>query len=503
MKISSSKICQDLQRTVNGCVIVSPFSAVHGAKQDSMETTDHLVNVRSMFPGSYRSRLASTNALTTTRRAYIAANGPRQLLSSSSLAVAERQCPPVANKKLKLKSENENENNNTTSNERLDISGLAHSMREEVRSFTTKLYEESGRRIRLAGVLATNRADEGAWAYSRKIHETFLEDGLDYELQECVGDRPQDIEATIRQLNHRSDIDGIMVFYPIFPQRTADFADTTTASSGAVRATYLNPSNGVHYTKSALPYYLNAQTGVYYKTVDDYLRDCVIPSKDVEGLCHKQHHRDKWQRQLFRTRATPNNVYIPCTAMAVWKILDHYYLQQVEESHNNYCRNNNNAALCWPKDYNATIINRSTILGRPLAALMASEGFANIFSMDDRIILHYSGDDNNNNNYRMRRCCSENDTGTTRLEDCMAMSHIVVTAVPDPNFQIPTDALQHNTLVVDVTGTNINTAALTRESGRGIRFVNSVGKITIASLQHSLIRLFEQNESTRHSYRQE
>lgn len=318
-------------------------------------------------------------------------------------------------------------------------------MRQTVRAYTRSRLLLP----KLAGILAVDIADDGAFAYSNWIEKTFSHDGLHYELFRCSGDQPKDVEDVIRQCNANSDIHGILVFYPIFPQRTADLL-----SSVASNRYYINPSNGVHYLKSTLPYYLNAATGVYYKTMDDYLRDCVAATKDVEGLSHER----KWQRQLFRTRTTSDTAYIPCTAMAVWKILEEY-------------------SSDWKEYANVTIINRSTILGRPLAALMASAGVANVYSVDERTILHYKGG-------RMRRC-------SMKLSACLKDSHIVVTAVPDGTFQIKETDLRDNAMVIDAAGSNVDQNEVVNAPGRGIRLIPTIGKVTIAVLEQSLVRLFE------------
>lgn len=325
----------------------------------------------------------------------------------------------------------------------VDVTGLANEIRGSVRAFTESI--ETKQRPRLAGILASDIVDDAAFAYSNQIQKTFSQDGLHYEEFRCSGDRPEAVEAVIHQCNAHSEIHGILVFYPIFPQRTADVVQDRF---------YVNPSNGVHYLKPALPFYLDAATGVHYKTIDDFLRDCVVSTKDVEGLSHER----KWQRQLFRTRTNRDSIYIPCTAMAVWKILEAY-------------------SPGWKAYANVTIINRSTILGRPLAALMASEGVANVYSVDERSILHYEG-------RRMRR-------SSMMLQDCLKDSHIVITAVPDGNFQIVESSLRENTMVIDAAGSNIDQKEVMAVPGRGIRLVSTIGKVTIAVLEQSLIRLFE------------
>jgi methylenetetrahydrofolate dehydrogenase (NAD+) len=347
-------------------------------------------------------------------------------------------------------------------------------MRCQVRNYTATLKAK----VRLVGILAEGRTD--AETYSEMIQTTFTEDGLDYSVYRCPGDRPEEVEAAIYEMNHsRPDVHGILVFYPIFQQRTAGYGGGDT---------YFNPATGVHYRKASPPYYLNPGNGVYYKTVDDYLRDCVVPAKDVEGVCHD--YKDLWHRQLFQARGGknrfPNDVYIPCTVTAVLKILETFHLTKERE----LPLDEGSTIASWAsigqtirpqrwKGCTATVVNRSTILGRPLAALLALEG-ATVYSVDEKSIIQFQSGG------RMRRCGK----GLT-LNDCLRQSSVVVTAVPRKNFQLDCNAIADYTTVVDVSEhSNVDHEMLLRK--RGIQLVPTVGKVTVAALEHNLIRLHRQ-----------
>lgn len=349
----------------------------------------------------------------------------------------------------------------------IDVSELALQMRTDVRRYT----QSTRYPVKLVGILANQgpyRADSEL--YSHSIQEMCKEDGIDYELFRCSGKEPAEVEAVIQRFNQRADVHGILVFYPIF--KTSTLHRQTTKKQ---------------QQKKGLKYYLDRSTGVYYKTEDDYLRDVVSPHKDVEGLC-----RNYTARRVFRARGglfrSIHDTYIPCTALAVLKILETYHKHPILE--------NDDSAGCETKKYSSeslsviddntkrwsgltvTIVNRSEILGRPLAALLAIAG-ASVYSVDDTsILLFMSGG-------RMRRCPS-----TTTLQDCLQSSQIVVTGVPSPDFVLPSEHIAPGCTVVNVSEfSNVCVDSLLRRPN--VKLIPSIGKVTCAALEQNLIRLHE------------
>ena len=81
------------------------------------------------------------------------------------------------------------------------------------------------------------------------------------------------------------------------------------------------------------------------------------------------------------------------------------------------------------------------------------------------------------------------------LETCLERSSVVVTGVPSPHFRVPSHAIQDNTTLVNVSAfPNIDeTEFIDRPSGT---LVTQVGKVTVAALEHNLIRLHKQAQAT-------
>ena len=125
--------------------------------------------------------------------------------------------------------------------------------------------------------------------------------------------------------NDEEKVDGILVYYPIFP------------------------GNQAH---------------------DKYIQETVSLSKDVEGLCHKHIYNMYHNIRFLDPHRKLKKSILPCTPLAVVKILE--YLQ----IYNSILPSGNRL---YGKTI--TVINRSEVNGRPLAALLANDG-ATVYSLD-------------------------------------------------------------------------------------------------------------------------
>lgn len=260
--------------------------------------------------------------------------------------------------------------------------------------------------------------------YAEWTGKAFKNDGLRYELR--VLDDPIDVEKALTDANDDPRVHGIIVYYPIFGQEES--------FSGANQ--------------------------------DDYLRDTVSYNCDVEGLCHT--YRTNLYRNV-RFLDYPKNsqqCLLPCTALSVVKILEE-------------------CPGCYDKlkplgrhmdGRVVTIINRSEIVGRPLAALLANDG-ADVYSVDINSIYLFRGG-------RLHKC--EDETP----ESCVRKSSVVVTGVPTKAYRLPTEWINENTTVVNVSSfKNVDEESLLKVPG--VVYVPLVGKVTVAMLERNLMRLFD------------
>jgi len=113
--------------------------------------------------------------------------------------------------------------------------------------------------------------------------------------------------------------------------------------------------------------------------MDEYLRDSISIEKDVEGLCHTYRHNLYHNKRYLD--APDNNIkcILPCTPLAVVKVLEHtkvYAIAGTSNSNTSTTHLANNMPLAGKK---IVIINRSDIVGRPLAAMLANDGTIYVF----------------------------------------------------------------------------------------------------------------------------
>uniref|UniRef100_A0A7R9ZU14 Tetrahydrofolate dehydrogenase/cyclohydrolase NAD(P)-binding domain-containing protein n=1 Tax=Pseudo-nitzschia arenysensis TaxID=697910 RepID=A0A7R9ZU14_9STRA len=343
----------------------------------------------------------------------------------------------------------------------IDVTPLAESLRSKVREFT-----KNERQLKLIGLL-TNEGSHRLESeiYSDRIQQTFEEDGIDYKVwkypetgqnlqnKESQNERLRWIQEKIQRINTSSDIDGALVFYPIHP----------FGQKGP---------------------YKNKLTGVYYKTQDDHIQDMIHPSKDVEGLCGT-----KWFQIRNSKQKDPPSIY-PCTALSVLKILEEYHIRgkNTKESKNDHEVTNRSDGLfkesrCW-KDQTISIVNRSGIMGRPLAVMLAEKG-ATVYSIDIDSILQFRP-----NGKRLRRC----NPSKTTLESCLEESTVVVAGVPCEDFRIPLDRIQQGSTIVSVSEfPNVCEETLFAERP-DIAYIPQVGKVTVATLSLNLLNLKKKRE---------
>mmetsp|Transcript_27456 Transcript_27456/g.44644 ORF Transcript_27456/g.44644 Transcript_27456/m.44644 type:complete len:374 (-) Transcript_27456:1519-2640(-) len=305
--------------------------------------------------------------------------------------------------------------------QKIDATSIAAPFREEIRSQIQKLKEEGIEAPLLVGLLANS--DPAAKKYAEWTGRACKADGIRYELREI--DDAIDVENALRDANDDPRVHGIIVYYPIFGQ--------VESFSG--------------------------------ESQDDYLRDTVSHKCDVEGLCHEYRSNLYRNKRYVDYPTNSKKCVLPCTALSVVKILE-------------------SCPSCYDKSkpigrhmegQTVTIINRSEIVGRPLAAMLANDG-ADVYSVDiDSIYLFRGG--------RLYACDGETP------ESCVRKSSVVVTGVPTKAYRLPSEWIQPNTTVVNVASfKNVNEDEILQIEN--VTYIPMVGKVTVAMLERNLMRLF-------------
>ncbi|KAJ7887491.1 NAD(P)-binding protein [Mycena olivaceomarginata] len=330
---------------------------------------------------------------------------------------------------------------------------IAAAFRDEVKASLSR----ASRRPRLVGILATSSAPSKFYAdFTKKQCEDL---GVEFILKKTgaadTGDlgEGEGVEEAIIEANEDENVDGIMVYYPIFgPQQ------------------------------------------------DHYLQQVVSPYKDVEGLHFKFHynlyHNIRFiEPQSLLSSSVPSAAsagvvesedpppgtaksIIPCTPLAIVKCLEHVgvYNKILPYGDRAYGRT-------------ITVINRSEVVGRPLAALLANDG-ARVFSADIDSIQEYTkrprvagAADASARRYHPRHVVHPT---AASLQECLALSDVVISAVPTAAYKVETAWLKDGCVCVNVAADK-NFESDVRD--KASLYIPAVGKVTILMLLRNLLRL--------------
>ena len=159
---------------------------------------------------------------------------------------------------------------------------------------------------------------------------------------------------------------------------------------------------------------------------------------------------------------------LPCTPLAILKVLD--YLQVF-----------NNVLPLGNRLYGKTItiINRSEVVGRPLAALLANDG-AKVFSKDiDNIQLFTRGEGIRKHKHEVH------DLPDWSLEKCLSYSDVVISGVPGKSFKVDTNFLKEGVVCINFSSEkNFDKEDVIKKASI---YVPAIGKVTIACLLRNLL----------------
>jgi methylenetetrahydrofolate dehydrogenase (NADP+) / methenyltetrahydrofolate cyclohydrolase len=264
--------------------------------------------------------------------------------------------------------------------------------------------------LTLTGFLATEAAPSRTYADYTRIGCEDL--GIRFDLREV--DRLQ-VEDAIQRANSDPAVHGIIVYYPIFALER-----------------------------------------------DRFIQDLVDQRKDIEGL------NSFWARKLYRNERfvdaeKKQKAILPCTPLSIVKLLE--------------------AAGCMATTADGTaplagkriaVFNRSEVVGRPLACMLANDG-AEVYSFDIDGPLLFRG-------------ARQESTSIARAE-ALAAADIVITGVPSRSFPL-VSAAEVRTGAVCVNFSTLKNFADDIETKAGV-FIPRVGPMTVAMGLRNTLRLYE------------
>ncbi|KAH9250100.1 hypothetical protein BASA81_012147 [Batrachochytrium salamandrivorans] len=312
----------------------------------------------------------------------------------------------------------------------LDVSQVSAPFREEIRSKVLELWAQKQIKPLLVGLLA--HGDASAKKYADWTSRACRADGIEFDLREC---HPEELESQLAKANEDAKVHGIMIYYPCF----------------------------------------GAQPSFYGGSMDDYLRDSVSVEKDVEGLCstyrRNLYSNVRYLPWLDNGKPSPVQCLLPCTPLAIVKILEHL---KVYDSNKPVGDRLSGTTI--------TVVNRSEIVGRPLAAMLANDG-AHVMSVDIDSV------------YGMQRGKMTKAVDATTTQACVEKSSVVILGVPTKDFKLNCEWLkrsgQERVIVVNVSHfKNIDEAALYEANPNAV-YVPLVGQVTVAMLERNLLRLID------------
>lgn len=195
----------------------------------------------------------------------------------------------------------------------------------------------------------------------------------------------EELEDAIRAANKDNTIDGIIVYYPVFNSAR-----------------------------------------------DRTIQYVVDQRKDVEGLTPYLINN---MYQNIRFLDPPHNQQksiLPCTPLAIIKILEYLQIYNtiLEYGRRLYGRR-------------ITVINRSEVVGRPLAALLANDG-AEVYSVDVTGVQKFS----RGSGLRKQQHSVEDKEGWT-LKDALAISDVVISGVPGDSYKVPVELLRDGAVCIN------------------------------------------------------
>jgi methylenetetrahydrofolate dehydrogenase (NAD+) len=254
--------------------------------------------------------------------------------------------------------------------------------------------------------------------WPRNLYCTFLIpiSGFAFQLRELDRDH---LEDALLDANTDPTVDGIIVYYPIFSNRQ-----------------------------------------------DQYLQQIVSIDKDVEGLSH-QYIFNMYQNIRFLDDANTKKSVLPCTPLAVIKILEYLRIYNTILPYGNRLHGRT-----------VTVINRSEVVGRPLAALLANDG-AHVYSVDVGDVQVFTRGEG----LRKRRHEVNEKPGWT-VEDCLPLSDVVISGVPGDKYKVPLHVLKDGAVCINFSSERNFTPEVKEKASI---YVPAIGKVTIVVLLRNLL----------------
>lgn len=139
-----------------------------------------------------------------------------------------------------------------------------------------------------------------------------------------------------------------------------------------------------------------------------------------------------YQNIRFLDEARLQKSILPCTPLAIVKILEYLRVYNTILPYGNRLFG-----------HSITVVNRSEVVGRPLAALLANDG-ACVYSVDVTGVQQFTRGEGIKN--RRHEVIEKEGWG---LEDCVPLSDVVISGVPGEKFKFPSHLLRDGAVCIN------------------------------------------------------
>lgn len=132
---------------------------------------------------------------------------------------------------------------------------------------------------------------------------------------------------------------------------------------------------------------------------------------------------------------------LPCTPLAIVKVLEYLKVYNTILPYGNRLFG-----------HSITVVNRSEVVGRPLAALLANDG-ASVYSVDVTGVQQFTRGEG----IKKRRHEVVEKDGWN-LENCLPLSDVVISGVPGEDFKIPEHLIREGAVCINFSTDKVSLA---------------------------------------------
>ena len=178
---------------------------------------------------------------------------------------------------------------------------------------------------------------------------------------------------------------------------------------------------------------------IFHNRHDQYLQQIVDVSKDVEGLSHRYIFSMYQNIRFLDPEIKQQKCILPCTPLAIIKILEYLNIYNTILPYGNRLFGH---TIC--------VVNRSEVVGRPLAALLANDG-ACVYSVDISGVQKFTRGEG-----LKKRRHEVHDLEGSSIKDVAPLCDVVISGVPGDKYKFDTSLLRDGAVCVNFSSEKVS-----------------------------------------------